>query len=103
MSPKKTSEEYGDTLVRLDVPIEEQISKETFIKYLAEELGITNADFQDSLWEETDTLSRMAEYGIHGVTITYPWGVEVRYGVQGMPGLWSLESVREIMEGEEWE
>lgn len=103
MSPKKTSEEYGDTLVRLDIPIEEQVSKETFIKYLAEELGITNADFQDSLWEETDTLSRMAEYGIHGLPITYPWGVEVRYGVQGMPGLWSLESVREIMEGEEWE
>jgi hypothetical protein len=103
MSPKKTSEEYGDTLVRLDIPIEEQIDKDRFTKYLAEELGITNLDFQESLWSEVDTSFLMSEHGIKGVTITYPWGVEVRYGIQGLPGLWGLERVREIMEEEEWE
>jgi len=45
----------------------------------------------------------MSEHGIHGVTIHYPWGVEVRYGIQGLPGLWGLDKVREIMEEEEWE
>jgi hypothetical protein len=103
MSPKKTSEEYGDTLVRLDIPIEEQIDKTRFIKYLAEELGITSLDFQESLWSEVDTSFLMSEHGIKGVTIHYPWGVEVRYGIQGLPGLWGLARVREIMEEEEWE
>jgi len=103
MSPKKTTEEYGDTFVRLDIPLEKQTDIETFKQYLAEELGITNLDFQESLWAETDTTFRMAEHGIRGITITYPWGREVRYAVQGMPGLWGYESVREIMESEEWE
>jgi hypothetical protein len=102
MSPKKTSEEYGDTLVRLDIPVEDQVDKERFIIYLSEELGITNPDFQESLWAETDRVSRMAYYGIKGTPVKYPWGVEVRYGVQGMPGLWSLKSVQEIGEEEGW-
>jgi len=102
MSPKKTSEEYGDTLVRLDIPVEDQADKERFITYLSEELGITNPDFQEALWGQTDRNARMAEYGIRGISITYPWGVEVRYGVQGMPGLWSLESIQEIGEEEGW-
>jgi len=102
MCPKKTSEEYEDTLARLDIPVDAQIDKDTFLKYLADELGIKNMDFADSLWEASDTVSDWAEHGIRGVTITYPWGREVRYGVQGMPGLWSWESVKAIEAGEEW-
>lgn len=102
MCPKKTSEEYEDTLARLDIPVEAQIDRDTFLKYLAEELGITNTDFTDSLWEASGTATSWAEHGIRGVPITYRWGIEVRYGVQGMPGLWSWKSVQEIREGEGW-
>lgn len=102
MCPKKTSEEYEDTLVRLDIPVEAQVDRDTFIKYLAEELGITNMDFIEPLWESSDTVSSWAEHGIRGVTITYRGGREVRYGVQGMPGLWGWASVKAIEAGEEW-
>jgi hypothetical protein len=103
MSPKKTAEEYGETLVRLDIPVQNTVDIETFKKYLAEELGITNLDFQEALWGEVDTKDKYTEMGIHGVTITYPWGKEVRYGVQGMPGLWGWDTVQIIMEAEEEE
>lgn len=102
MSPKHTDEEYEDTLARLDIPIDNQVDQRTFLKYLEEELGITNPDFATSLWEASDIVKTFAEHDIHGVSITYPWGVEVRYGVQGMSGLWSLESVKGIRTGEGW-
>lgn len=102
MSPKKTDEEYGETLVRLDIPIESQTDIDTFKKYLADELGITNPDFAESLWAEVPGSKSMGEVGIHGVTITYPWGREVRYGVQGLPGLWGWEAVQEIRAEEGW-
>ena len=104
MCPKKTSEEYEDTLVRLDIPVEAQIDKDTFLKYLAEELGIKNTDFTDSLWEASGPVSSWAEHGIRGVTINYVTRgfKEVRYGIQGMPGLWSWSSVQGIREEEGW-
>jgi len=101
MSPKHTAEEYGETLVRLDIPIENTVDIKTFKTYLAEELGITNLDFQEALWSEVEFKDKYTEAGIHGVTITYPWGKEVRYGVQGLPGLWGWESVQIILEAEE--
>jgi len=102
MSPKHTEESYEDTLVRLDIPIDAQSDKRTFLKYLEEELGITNPDFAEVMWGSVEPVTSLAEHGIHGVTITYTWGREVRYGVQGMPGLWSWESVQAIRAGEEW-
>lgn len=102
MSPRHTDEEYEDTLARLDIPVEAQLDRDTFLKYLAEELGIKNMDFADSLWEASGTSTSWAEHGIRGVPITYPWGREVRYGVQGMPGLWSWASVKEIEASEGW-
>ena len=101
MSPKKTDEEYGETLVRLDIDIENFADIATFKKYLSDELGITNPDFQEALWAETPRYLDYEKYDIHGVTITYPWGREVRYGVQGLPGLWGWESIIEIMASEE--
>lgn len=102
MSPKHTDEEYEDTLARLDIGIENQVDKDTFLKYLKDELGITNPAFADSLWTASGTVADWAEHGIHGVTITYPWGREVRYGVQGMSGLWGWASIQVIRAGEEW-
>ena len=104
MCPKKTAEEYEDTLARLDIPVEAQIDRDTFLKYLAEELGITNTDFTDSLWEASGTATSWAEHGIRGVQINYVTKgyKEVRYGIQGMSGLWSWTSVQEIRAGEGW-
>jgi hypothetical protein len=102
MSPKHTDESYEDTLARLDVPIEAQADRRTLLKYLEEELGITNPDFAESIWKSVEPVTAMAEHGIFGVTIKYPWGVEVRYGIQGMSGLWNFASVQAIRAGEEW-
>jgi hypothetical protein len=102
MSPKHTEESYEDTLARLDIGVENQADKDTFLKYLKEELGIKNTDFADSLWTASGVTTTRAEHGIHGVTIKYDRGVEVRYGIQGMPGLWGWASVQAIAAGEEW-
>jgi len=98
---RKTSESYEDTLSRLDIPPENTLEKEAFKQYLVDELGITNVDFIESLWEAQKTEITLADMGIKGIPIKYPWGVEVRYGIQGLPGLWGYDTVRRIIEEEE--
>jgi len=94
-------EEYEEWLGRLDIPIEAQADKETLRTYLRDELGITYDAQVDALWEATGIHADLEAMGIRGVTIEYPWGTERRYGIQGLPGLWGWETVREIMEAEE--
>jgi len=94
-------EEYEEWLGRLDIPIERTTDIETFRTYLREELGITLDQQVEALWSGVETQTDLAEHGIRGVTIEYPWGAERRYGVQGLPGLWGWESVKRILEEEE--
>lgn len=97
-----TDEEIEEWLGRLDIPIEAERDIETFRKHLADELGITGDAQVEALWRVVPTTAEYAEHGIRQVRIDYPWGVEVRYGVQGLPGLWGWERVQEIRAAEEW-
>lgn len=94
-------EEYEEWLGRLDIPIEAQADKETLRTYLRDELGITYDSQVDALWDATGIHTELEDMGIRGVTIEYPWGTERRYGIQGLPGLWGWDTVRQIMEAEE--
>ena len=102
MAAERSREEaYEEWLGRMDIPIERQTDIETFRTYLKEELGIT-ADAQvEALWSGVETQTDLSDLGIRGVTIEYPWGNERRYGIQGMPGLWGWDAVKQVMEAEE--
>lgn len=95
-------EQYEEWLGRLDIPIDQQADIDTFRKYLADELGIISDAQVEALWSTVGTTADYGEHGIRQVRIDYPWGVEVRYGVQGLPGLWGWERVQEIRTEEEW-
>jgi len=86
----------------MDIPIEETTEITRFQDYLREQFGITEPTRVEALWGATETESTLAEAGIRAVRIEYPWGWQVRFGVQGMPGLWGWESIRTIMIEEEW-
>lgn len=100
MSPASPEERYQEWLDRMEIPLEQQSDIETMRKYLKDEFGITGDAQVAALWSAVDIADTLAEYGIHAVTVTYPWGKELRYGVQGMGGLWGWASVQEIMSAE---
>jgi hypothetical protein len=102
MSPAVREERYQEWLDRLEIPVENQVDIETLKSYLKDEFGITGDAQVEALWSATEVSADYAEHGIRAVTITYPWGRELRYGVQGMPGLWGWERVQEVRAGEEW-
>jgi hypothetical protein len=87
----------------MEIPIEQQTDIETMKEYLRDEFGITGIDQVEALWSATGMKANLAEHGIRGIAIVYPWGTETRYGIQGMPGLWGWAAVQQIMTGEEWE
>jgi len=101
MCPKPADERYAEWLERMDIPIEATKDIETFKNWLREEAGITEELQVSALWDATEKEYNLEEHGIRAITITYPWGRELRYGVQGLPGLWGWESVQEIMREEE--
>jgi len=94
---REAEEKYLEWLERMEIPIEETATIKEFQDYLREEFGITEPARIDALWGATDRHFSLAEAGIRAVRIEYPWGVQIRYGVQGMPGLWGWEAVRTIM------
>jgi hypothetical protein len=95
-------EQYEEWLGRLDIPIEAQRDIETLRGYLRDELGITTDAQVEALWSATGVTAEYGEYGIRQVRVDYPWGVEVRYGIQGMPGLWGWAAVQQLRAGEDW-
>jgi len=98
---RSKEQEYEEWLGRLDIPVEKTEDIELFKEYLRDELGITGNLQIDALWNAVEMQKDLSDFGIRGVTITYPWGQERRYGIQGIPGLWGWESVRQILEAEE--
>ena len=98
--PKGSEERYQEWLDRLEIPIEETATLDTFKDYLRDEFGFEKDTQVMALWGAMDKKLDLADFGIHPLTITYPWGKELRYGVQGMPGLWGWESVQIIVEAE---
>ena len=91
-----------DWLERLDIPVEEMKTVEGLKKYLEREFPGYKDTQINALVETAGIEVSYSDHGITGLTITYPWGVEHRYGIQGLPGLWGWESVQTIREGEEW-
>lgn len=100
MCPETPEEDLIAWLERCEIPIEDQTNIDSFRTYLKDELGITKDTQVEALWSAAKGEDTLAEHGIHAVKITYPWGVEIRYGVQGMAGLWGWAAVSEIMEEE---
>ena len=102
MSPKGPEERYQEWLDRLEIPIENTTDISALQTYLKEEFGITGDAQVAAIWDTLGVSTDYSGHGIHAVTVTYPWGKELRYGVQGMPGLWGWEAIQEIREGEGW-
>jgi len=96
-------ERYEEWLVRLDIPIEQAETIEDLRNMLKEILGWEPTEKQlEALWSARTTHIDLAAAGIHIVGTREAWGVNYRYGVQGLPGLWGWGKVREIMIGEGW-
>ena len=97
-----TQEEYEEWLGRLEEEESLPDDYELFQKKLAGELyGFNDAQIQ-KLWELKGNQNIYAEHGVSMVTIRYPWGSELRYGVQGLSGLWGWERIQELRNEEGW-
>lgn len=101
MSPRSPEERYQEWLDRMEIPLEQQTDIETMQRYLKDEFGITGEAQIGALWSAVEKADILGEHGIHSVTVTYPWGRELRFGIQGLSGLWGWAAVQQIMEEEE--
>jgi len=97
-------EELEEILGRLDIPIEAEESVEALTEYLAtifDQRTPAQIDafphIVERIWEGLDRTQDMAEQGIRRIQIEYPWGKELRYAIQGLPGLWGYQKMREIL------
>jgi hypothetical protein len=80
------------------------------LKEELEDLGIEPTEPRiEALWEvkekqitEKWSEETLAEHGIRRVPVTYPWGHEIRYAIQGISGLWGKEFVTALREEEGW-
>jgi len=93
-------EDYEEWLGRLDIPIEAQTDKETLRGWLQDQITPLYDSQVDAIWDALPEHIDLAEHGIRSIRVEYPWGVEVRYGIQGMPGLWGWDAVKQVMEEE---
>ena len=96
-------EKIADWLQRMDIPVEDRATIEGFKAYLEEQFNWYTDAQREALLGAFKAKTRFEEHGIRGVTMVRYGHVEVRYGIQGMPGLWGWSAVTEIMEEEEWE
>ena len=94
--------EFEEWLRAKEVPVEDTATRERYLTYLEEELGLRGGSLDVARYTYERDRAKLSEYRIRGLLVRYPWGTQVRYGVQGLPGLWSWESVQRIREAEEW-
>lgn len=97
-----SEEEIAEWLGRLEE--EESLPEEIteFRDTLSSELYGYNDNQVDALWSAKQDETSYEEHGIRAVIVRYPWGSQVRYGIQGMSGLWGFESAQAVREGEGW-
>ena len=104
-----SQEEYEEWLGRLEE--EEPLPDEydTFVRTLRGQLQMpdgTRLDYNDpqieKLWELKNIEADYAAHGVKGINIHYPWGVERRYGIQGLRGLFGWTRVQEVRSEEGW-
>ena len=108
-SRQATQEEYEEWLGRLEEEEPLPDDYETFQRMLRGELSMADGsklDYTDAqiekLWEMKGIEADYTEHGIRGINITYPWGVERRYGIQGIGGLFGWERVQSFRREEGW-
>jgi hypothetical protein len=77
-------------------------SKPELERMLADELGRAPGGLTDAVWSALPTEKLFTDHGIRSVGFKHAWGTESRWGIQGMPGLWSYDVVEAIREEEEW-
>lgn len=106
---RATDEEYEEWLGRLEEEEALPTDWSEFQSVLRGELTWTGGqrlDYNDTqiaaLWEFKGGQPPYAEFGVKQVIVHYPWGTELRYGIQGMPGLWGWETAREVMVESGW-
>lgn len=95
-------EEIAEWLGRLEE--EESLPDEitSFRDTLASELyGFNDAQIE-ALWDAKKDETSYEEHGIRAVIVRYPWGSQIRYGIQGVSGLWGWESAQAFREEEGW-
>jgi len=74
--------------------MEEKTYIEEFISYLEREHGIVANKQIDALWDILETeMETLAPLGVRPLLIDYPWGRELRFGIMGRRGLFSLATV----------
>lgn len=104
-----SQEEYEEWLGRLEE--EEPLPDEydNFVRTLRGQLQMpdgTRLDYNDAqiekLWEMKNTEADYSMHGIRGINVHYPWGVERRYGIQGLQGLFGWTRVQEVRSEEGW-
>jgi len=98
--PKTREERYAEWLERWEITVGDITSIEQLQSMLEAELGFSNQAMITALWNAKQQSLTLSDIGIRAVPVKYPWGVELRYGVQGLPGLWGYESIRQIMREE---
>jgi hypothetical protein len=102
------TEEFEEWLRKTEIPTD-VITREKYLQFLEDELGIhgESLDVAARVYDRDLALQPTGEtllglHGIRGLTIPYPWGREVRYGIQGLAGLFGWAVVQLIREAEEW-
>ena len=104
MAPDETpEEEIADFLARLEAEEQAPDDPEKFKAWLKAQIGEYSEAQHDALWAMRHEEITWEDMGISAVIAHYPWGNELRYGIQGMPGLWGWEAVQEIIAAEEGE
>lgn len=95
-------EEIAEWLGRLEE--EESLPEEIteFRDTLAGDLYGFNDNQIDALWEAKRGETSFEEHGIRAVIVRYPWGTQIRYGIQGVSGLFGFESAQQFREAEGW-
>lgn len=97
-----TDEEIEEWLGRIEEAELLPEDKEIFRQTLESELYGYNDAQIEALWISKQNQADYSEHGIRALIVRYPWGSEIRYGIQGISGLWGWESVQSIREEEEW-
>lgn len=91
-------ERYQEWLERLEIPIEETATVARLTDYLFDTLGYSDLQI-DAIVDAVDFRDiELADVGIHPFTIEFPWGKQIRYGIEGLPGAWGFTRMREIYE-----
>mgnify|MGYP001583014429 FL=1 len=103
MKEGKTPEE--DILRLIDdfaADLRSALTKEDLQRMLADELDRDPGGLTDAVWDLLPTEALFAAHGIRSIGFKHAWGTESRWGIQGMPGLWSYDAIAAIREEEEW-